>query len=44
MRFGVAKFYAERLIRTETNRFENEAEFIAYQEMGIDRYAFIAIL
>lgn len=43
MRFGVAKFYAERLIRTETNRFKNEAEFIAYQGMGIDRYAFVAI-
>lgn len=43
-RFNVGSFYAERLIRTETNHFENETEFIAYQEMGIDRYVFVATL
>lgn len=43
-KFNVGSFYAERLIRTETNHFENETEFIAYQEMGIDRYVFVATL
>lgn len=43
-KFNVESFYAERLIRTETNHFENETEFIAYQEMGIDRYVFVATL
>ncbi len=43
-RFNVGSFYAERLIRTETNHFENETEFIAYQEMGIDQYVFVATL
>ena len=43
-RFNVGSFYAERLIRTETNHFENETEFIAYREMGIDKYVFVATL
>lgn len=43
-RFSVGSFYAERLIRTETNHFENETEFLAYQEMGIDQYVFVATL
>lgn len=42
--FNVGSFYAERLIRTETNHFENEAEFLAYQEMGIEQYVFVATL
>ena len=37
-RFNAGSFYAERLIRTQTNHFENETEFIAYQEIGIDKY------
>ncbi len=44
MRFAVGRFYAERLIRTETNHFENESEFLAYQEMGIKQYVFVATL
>lgn len=43
-RFNVAKFYAERLIRTETNHFENEAEYIAYKEMGVEEYVFVSVL
>lgn len=43
-RFGVAKYYAERLVRTETNHFNNEADAIAYEEMGIDEYVFVATL
>lgn len=42
--FNIGKFYAERLMRTETNHFENETEFIAYQEMGIEQYVFVATL
>jgi len=34
----LSSLYAERLIRTQTNHFENETEFIAYQEIGIDKY------
>ena len=43
-RFGVAKYYAERLVRTETNHFNNEADAMAYEEMGIDKYVFVATL
>ena len=43
-RFGVSKYYAERLIRTETNHFYNEADAMAYEEMGIDKYVFVAVL
>lgn len=43
-RFGVAKYYAERLVRTETNHFNNEVDAMAYEEMGIDKYVFVATL
>lgn len=43
-RFGVAKYYAERLVRTETNHFNNEADAMAYEEMGVDKYVFLATL
>ena len=43
-RFGVSKYYAERLIRTETNHFYNQAASDSYKAMGIDKYKFIATL
>lgn len=43
-RFGVAKHYAERLVRTETNHFNNEADAMAYEEMGVKEYVFVAVL
>lgn len=43
-RFNVGKYYSERLIRTETNHFNNEADALAYDEMGIDKYVFVATL
>jgi len=43
-RFGVSKYYAERLVRTETNHFNNEADAMAYEEMGINKYVFVATL
>ena len=43
-RFNVGKYYAERLVRTETNHFNNEADAMAYEEMGIDKYVFVATL
>ena len=43
-RFDVSKYYAERLIRTETNHFNNEADAMAYEEMGIEKYVFVATL
>ena len=43
-RFGVAKHYAERLVRTEVNHFHNEADAMAYEEMGLDQYVFMAVL
>lgn len=43
-RFDVAKVYAERLVCTETNHFNNEADAMAYEEMGIDKYVFVATL
>lgn len=43
-RFGVAKYYADRLVRTEVNHFNNEADAMAYEEMGLDKYVFLATL
>ena len=43
-RFNVSKYYAERLIRTETNYFNNEADAMAYEEMGVKQYVFVATL
>jgi len=43
-RFDVAKYYATRLVRTETNYFHNMADAMAYEEMGIDKYVYVATL
>lgn len=43
-RFNVSASSAERLIRTETNYFENQAELEAYKEMGVEEYQFLATI
>lgn len=43
-RFNVSKYYAERLVRTESAHFHNEADAMAYEEMGVDEYVFVATL
>lgn len=43
-RFNVGKYYAERLVRTETNHFYNEATALAYEKLGVDKYVFVATL
>lgn len=43
-RFGVSQSSAERLIRTETNYFENSAEIEAYSELGVKEFEFLAAL
>ena len=43
-RFNTGKYYSERLVRTETNYFNNQADAMAYQELGIDKYVFVATL
>ena len=43
-RFNVGKYYADRLVRTETNHFNNEADAMAYAEMDVDKYVFLAVL
>lgn len=43
-RFNVGKYYSERLVRTETNHFNNEADAMAWEEMGIKEYVFVAVL
>lgn len=43
-RFDVGKYYATRLVRTETNYFHNMADSMAYEEMGIDKYVYVAVL
>ena len=43
-RFDVGKHYAERLVRTEVNHFNNEADAMAYEEMDVDKYVFLATL
>lgn len=41
---NVGLFNATRLVRTEVNHFANEAEMLAYEELDIDKYRFIATL
>lgn len=43
-RFKVSEYYAERLVRTETNYFNNQADAMAYEKMGVDYYVFVAVL
>ena len=43
-RFDVGKYYADRLVRTETNHFHNQADAMAYEEMDVDKYVFLAVL
>lgn len=41
---NVSKNQAERLIRTETNYFNNHTEAVAYEEMGVKEYVYIGTL
>ena len=43
-RFGVSKYYADRLIRTESNYFHNVATLDSYKAMGIEKFQFLATL
>lgn len=43
-RFGVARSNAARLVRTETNYFENRSELESYKELGIEKFQFLATL
>ena len=43
-RFGVSNYYAERLVRTETNYFHNSAEIDSYKSMGFEYFEFVATL
>ena len=40
----IGAYNATRLLRTETNFFANEAEMLSYEELGIEKYRFIATL
>lgn len=41
---NVGLYNATRLVRTEVNHFANEAEMLAYEELDIEKYRFIATL
>lgn len=43
-RFGVSNYYAERLVRTETNYFHNVGEIDSYKSMGFEYFEFLATL
>lgn len=43
-RYNTNQYYAERLIRTETNHFHNEGELEAYKQMGFEYFQFLATL
>lgn len=43
-RYGVAKYRAERLMRTETSRFQNEGTQDAHESMGFDNWRWDATL
>ena len=40
----VGIYNATRLVRTEVNHFANEAEMLAYEELDVEKYRFIATL
>lgn len=40
----VGLYNATTLVRTEVNHFANEAEMLSYEELGIEKYRFIATL
>lgn len=42
--FNTSDYNARRLIRTETTYATNQAELLAYDELDIDRYEFVATL
>ena len=42
--FNAGKYYADRLARTEMCHFYNEADRMAYEELGVDKYVFMAVL
>lgn len=41
---NVGLYNATRLVRTEVNHFGNESEMLAYEELDIEKYRFIATL
>lgn len=41
---NVGLYNATTLVRTEVNHFANEAEMLSYEELGIEKYRFIATL
>ena len=41
---NVGLYNAITLIRTETAHFANESEMLAYEELGVEKYRFIATL
>lgn len=43
-RFSVGKYYAERLARTEMSYYENQADAMAYEEMGVEEFVPVATL
>lgn len=43
-KFGVARYVADRLIRTETNYFQNEASAEAHEQLGLEKYKFVSTL
>lgn len=42
--FNVNQYYADRLVRTETNYFNNVASVEAYESIGIGKFKFVATL
>lgn len=43
-RYGVTRYQANRLIRTETNHFNTLASFESYQSAGLDQFIYVATL
>lgn len=43
-KFAVGAYEARRLIRTESNYFATQMHFKAYQEAGLERYCYLAVL
>jgi SPP1 gp7 family putative phage head morphogenesis protein len=43
-RFDVGRYEAMRLVRTETNYFQNQAEIRSYEDEGVEYYEYMAVM
>ena len=43
-RFDVVKYDTMRIVRTETNYFQNQSELLSYENEGVEYYEYVAVM